>query len=538
MVAIVSLLLEFIVFDSQNSPRRSKPNKSRLAGPLWRDQGLSVIRQIWHRSLGFAGKALRGFLSFFQGLSGRLFGVTALFVLGFELLSLVSSLSAFQENWLIDRIRYAEVAAQAIEELPHKTVSRQGSARFLKLARARLLLIHINNPQSLAPDVILRAPDLEPDADPIDLRNPRLGLQRQFTYLWGPWKSLFSQDARQIRIDARFSSEASLSIIVPGAPLKTELKAYLFNSLWTTFLVALLFGVILFGLLSFFIVRPIQRLTGAVARFKANPEDVHAAPRLSGRADEIGQIEIELAEMQEEVRAALRSRARLAALGQAVSKINHDLRNMLTSAQMASDRLAASPDPMVAKTLPRLERALDRALSLAQNVLNYGKSDENPARIQNVRLRELAFAAAEDVGLLTASSRKGEGALVRFVFKAAKGFYCEADPEHLHRLLVNLMRNAAQAIEAQPNRKVAGRITLSAIRSGRDVVLSLADNGPGIPERLRDKLFQPFSASGSAGGSGLGLAIARELAQTHGGDVRLKSSSPDGTVFEIRLPMG
>src|SRR5205823_13915730 len=120
---------------------------------------------------------------------------------------------------------------------------------------------------------------------------------------------------------------------------------------------------------------------------------------VSGRADEIGQIERELVSMQEEVRNALRSRARLAALGQAVSKINHDLRNMLTSAQMASDRLATSGDPTVAKALPRLERALDRAVRLAEDVLAYGRTDEAPPLVKTLDLAGAAQTAGEDAGL-------------------------------------------------------------------------------------------------------------------------------------------
>jgi signal transduction histidine kinase len=201
---------------------------------------------------------------------------------------------------------------------------------------------------------------------------------------------------------------------------------------------------------------------------------------------------------------------------------------------MASDRLATSADPAVAKALPRLERALDRALSLAQNVLTYGKSDERAPQIQIVRLRELTEAAAEDAGLgITAQATES----VRFAARIPRGFHLEADPEQLHRLLVNLMRNARQAIELQPNRKARGRVTLTAIKTAQDVVIIVADNGPGIPERARDKLFQPFTSSATPGGSGLGLAISRELAQLHGGDVRLVQTGPEGTTFEIRLPL-
>ncbi|OYW80563.1 MAG: two-component sensor histidine kinase [Asticcacaulis sp. 32-58-5] len=433
----------------------------------------------------WSARILRRLRSFFTGLSGRLMIVSAVFVVAVEVLILIPSLASFQERWLIDRIRQAEIASLALDASSEKTVTEDLSRQLLTSAGAKYLAIQTK---------------------------------------------------------VRKGGEL-IEIIVPAEPLKQELKTYLGSMLRMSMTISLAAGFLVFVGLSIFIVRPIQNLTRVVATFKANPEDMTNAPKLSGRRDEIGHIEEELAAMQAEVRHALTSRARLAALGQAVSKINHDLRNMLTSAQMASDRLAASPDPMVAKALPRLERALDRALNLAQNVLNYGKSDEVAPQIQIVRLRDMAYAAAEDAGLgLTPKSPEP----VRFALKASKGFHFDADPEHMHRLLVNLMRNARQAIERQPNRQIydsvarkgpLGRVTLTATKTADDVILRLSDNGPGIPEKIREQLFRPFSATAQSDGTGLGLAIARELAQTHGGDVHLAQTGPDGTTFEIRLPL-
>jgi signal transduction histidine kinase len=369
----------------------------------------------------------------------------------------------------------------------------------------------------------------------MDLRTKH-GWQSDIAYLWAPWETFMAKPGRRIHLVARphIRSGQLIEIVVPGDPLKRDLLANLSTLIRTSLLISLAAGAFVFLGLQFFIVGPIQRLTDDVHRFKTNPEDISIKPHTSRRSDEIGQIERELASMQEEVRNALRSRARLAALGQAVSKINHDLRNMLTSAQMASDRLAMSGDPQVAKALPRLERALDRALSLAQNVLTYGKSDEHAPQIQIVRLKDLADAAAEDAGLCLPGSG-GEG--VRFTLRAPKSFSFEADPEQMYRLLVNLMRNARQAIELQPNRRTLGRVTLTAVKTSEHVLLMVADNGPGIPEKLREKLFQPFSSSLTPGGTGLGLAIARELAQLHGGDVHLLETGTDGTSFEVKLPL-
>src|SRR5579863_2248248 len=159
-------------------------------------------------------------------------------------------------------------------------------------------------------------------------------------------------------------------------------------------------GGLVYLFLNFFLVRPMQRITRAMERFRADPEDPAARLAPSGRADEIGRAEVELGRMQADLRAALASRARMAALGEAVAKINHEMRNMLTSAQLASERLAASGDPVARTQLPRLERALDRAVTLASNVLEYGRSEEPEPSIRPVPLRAALEAAAEDARLL------------------------------------------------------------------------------------------------------------------------------------------
>jgi signal transduction histidine kinase len=232
--------------------------------------------------------------------------------------------------------------------------------------------------------------------------------------------------------------------------------------------------------------------------------------------------------MQADLRAALNSRARLAALGEAVAKINHDLKNMLTSAQIASERLAALKDPRVSQALPRLERALDRAVKLASGVLTYGRTQEAAPEPKAVDLAAAAEAAAEE-------ARLAEGH-VKLVSHIRAGGQVNADPDQLHRILANLLRNAREAIQHQEGRRARGRIAVGLVR-GRDFsIVRVADNGPGVPERVRERLFQPFAGSGRPDSAGLGLAIARELAQAHGGDLALTLTGPKGSTFELRLP--
>jgi signal transduction histidine kinase len=379
--------------------------------------------------------------------------------------------------------------------------------------------------------LLLQAPNLPRAPELIDLRQ-----QNSWARLTDPWRTLFGHPDRSLRVQAkpRYRSGDFIEIVTPAQPLKLELKSFLLNSLLVSLLVSVTAGALLYGGLALLVLRPLRRVTRSMERFAADPESEAEPP--SDRHDEIGRVERELSRMQEEVRQSLRSRARLVALGEAVAKINHDLRNMLTSAQMASERLATSADPQVAKALPRLERALSRAAGLSRNVLEYGRSEEPAPQKTRVVLTKALTVAAEDAGL------EPDG--VRLVKQLPARFAVEADPDQLYRILVNLMRNARQAIEADggrpPERRGRGAVTVSAFGEDGVCVVRIADDGPGIPPRLAERLFEPFVSSKSSDGSGLGLTISRELAALHGGDLRLVpgegANEGSGAVFELRLP--
>jgi signal transduction histidine kinase len=372
--------------------------------------------------------------------------------------------------------------------------------------------------------LLLQGPPLDQAPVLVDLRT-----RGPVGWLLQPFKILSSPKGRMLRIVARpsFRDGDFVEIVVPQARLRSELIGYLLGLIAVTAFIGAVAGLLVYLSLNFFLVRPMQRITASMERFRANPDDPSARVDPSHRRDEIGRAEEELDRMQADLRAALNSRARLAALGEAVAKINHDLRNMLTSAQIASERLALSGDPSVAAALPRLERALDRAAALASNVLDYGKSEERPPEPATVVLRDAVEAAGDDAGLARA-----QVALEIDVGPREAAF---ADPEQLHRVLVNLLRNGREAIQASDSAS-NGVIRVFAARSGGQVTLALADNGPGLPERALANLFQPFTGSGKPGGTGLGLAISRELAQANGGDLVLARSSPAGATFELTLP--
>jgi len=454
------------------------------------------------------------------GLPARLLTLTILFVAFGGALSLPPALASFEEQWLLDRVRAAELASLAPEVAPNRQVSEQLKTELLRGAGVEIVAISNEGIRSLvfAGPRTARAPYV------VDLRG-NVGLD-----LLAPFRTMFSGPGARMRVMAppRFRKADFVEFVAPDAELKKALVEYLFRVVVVIGFVSAVAGVLVYFTLNYFLVRPMQRITVAMERFRVDPDDPLARVPPSGRRDEIGRAETELDRMQADVRAALNARARLAALGEAVAKINHDLKNMLTSAQIASERLAALKDPKVTQALPRLERALDRAVKLASGVLTYGKTQEAAPEPRAVPLAPAVEAAAEEARL------SPEG--VRLENEAPPGAEVTADPDQLHRMLVNLLRNAREAIEHQEGRTEPGRVRVGLSQTDGVSLIRVADNGPGVPERARERLFQPFAGSGRPDGAGLGLAIARELAQGHGGELVLAASDAGGAVFELRLP--
>jgi signal transduction histidine kinase len=467
--------------------------------------------------------ARRGRVSLWPaGLSARLLLLTVLIVVLANLAILPPNLAAFEEQRLLDRLRAAEVATLVTQTAPNGVVTAQISQKLLASAEVVQVSLGVNSERHS----ILQMPRVQRTPYLVDLRH-----RSPLSWI-APFETLFGGGDRMVRVMAtpRFLPGDFVEIVAPDGPLRRELLAQLVRLLGIAAFTSVMAGAVVYLSLNLLLVRPMLRISRAMEHFRADPNDASARIKPSGRRDEIGRAERELDRMQTDLLAALSSRARLAALGEAVAKINHDLRNMLTSAQLASERMSASGDPNVAQALPRLERALDRAAQLASNVLAFGRSEEPAPQKRPIALRAALAAAAEDAGL------SADGVALETAF--ADDPQISADPEQLHRILVNLMSNARQAIDQVEGRGGVGRVVAEHSLEGSNDVLTLSDDGPGLPERARSHIFQPFAGAAREGGTGLGLAIARELAQGHGGELALVSTGPEGTTFEVKLPKG
>ncbi len=345
----------------------------------------------------------------------------------------------------------------------------------------------------------------------------------------GAIETLFAEQPRYIRIvGPGMDGVEFVEIVLDEAPLREAMVRFSINILLLSLLISGITALLVYVALHRLIVRPVRRLTSSIMAFEQQPEDAGPVIKPSRRTDEIGMAEHALAAMQKSLAEELRQKKHLAALGLAVSKINHDLRNMLASAQLFSDRLSGLSDPTVQRFAPKLIAALDRAIGFCQSTLAYGRAVERPPE----RRRVLLAPMVEDLRDLLGLWDESEIALVN---DTPADLWIDADPEQFSRILLNIGRNALQVLRdgVEPGREKL--ITVSARREGAAVVIDIADTGPGVPPRIRDRLFEAFHGSTRQGGSGLGLAIAAELVHGHRGTIALLPTS-DGSVFRIVIP--
>ncbi len=464
------------------------------------------------------------------GLSAKLLLLTITFVMLAEVLIFVPSVANFRITWLTDRLTAAQLAALAADAGPGGIVPDQLRMELLRTAQVRAVALKRNNARRLvlspdAPTPIDATYDFRASARARGVLN-ELGLR--LSLIWDALNVFVAHEGRVIRVIGEPGMGAGdfIEVVLPEAPLKAAMIRYGLNVLGLSVIISMITAALVYFALNGLLVQPMMRIARNMLRFSQNPEDASRIIEPSARQDEIGTAERELAHMQEELTQTLQQKSRLAALGLAVSKINHDLRNMLANAQLISDRLSSLPDPAVQRFAPKLIASLGRAITLADSTLKFGRAEEAPPRRELLPLRPLVDEIGDGLSLPREDS-------VAWTIEIGEDLRVDADRDQLYRVLSNLTRNALQALEQQD--PVKGHIRVSARRAGRRVTIEVADDGPGVPEKARAHLFQPFQGSARKGGTGLGLAVAQELVTAHGGTIRLRDTQK-GAAFEIDIP--
>ena len=448
-----------------------------------------------------------------RSLSVRLLALTIFFVMLSEVLIYAPSLSNFRINWFEDKIRTAHLAILALQSTPEQLVSEELKSDLLQSAGARAVILR-------TPDRRLLLYTTQPPQVDDTIALAELSLLRGVS---DALATLLRTETRVVHLLGPSPRDPRLTVevVFEDDELRRQMRVFSRNILFLALIISVATGGLLYFALLCFVVRPMRRITKGITEFANNPENLTAGLQPTKRRDEIGLAQSVLVDMQKDVRASLKQKEHLAALGSAVSKINHDLRGILSTALLVSDRLSQLDNPEVKRIVPPLVQSIDRAISLCTQTLSFARDEGPQLDRARFRLRGLLTDVGADMAALNAAA-------TTFDNQVGDELVIEADRDQLYRVFANLARNALEA--------GARGVRVSAQNGPDEIRIDVHDDGPGLSRAARDRLFEPFSGSAKKGGTGLGLAIARDVMRAHGGDIELAESGDTGTKFRLRLP--
>ncbi|MEP2533565.1 HAMP domain-containing sensor histidine kinase [Shimia sp.] len=455
-----------------------------------------------------------------NSLSGRFLILTVIFVMLAEVLIFVPSVARFREDYLLLRLERAQIASLAL--LADDMIDAELETELLENAEVFNVVLRRDEMRQL----ILSSPIPSPIHATFDMRDAgAFGLIRDALV------RCFDGKDRVIRVMGAPVREAGILIEVTmdTRGLRLAMLDYGVRILALSAVISVVTAFLLFLAVRAFLVRPIKGVIGYMQSYADAPEDARRIIQPSAGIIELREAEEALQSLQVELTASLKQKERLAQLGGAVAKVSHDLRNILTSAQLFTDRIEMSQDPTVTRLAPKLVNSITRAVHLCESTLAFGKAEEPPPKLTRLPLLDIVADVIESERLAVGDYD------LSFAEDIPAGMMVRADAEQLYRVISNLVRNARQAIMASGE---AGEISVSCQEDDDVWFIFISDTGPGLPPKAQEHLFTPFQGGIRKGGSGLGLAISAELVRGHGGTVRLKKTGSDGTCFEICLPKG
>jgi signal transduction histidine kinase len=451
-------------------------------------------------------------------LSGRFLILTTIFVLIAELLIFVPSVARFREDYFLNHLERAQIASLTL--LAEDMISEELEAELLENAGVYNVVLRRDEVRQL----ILSSPIPTPIHKTFDMRDPSA-----WVLISDAMMRIGDGEERVIRVIGNPVQDGGLliEITLPTAPLRAALIEYGVNILILSAVISIITASLLFLAVRRFIVKPMKGVVDHMQAYAKNPEDARRIIMPTAGITELREAEEALASMQTQLTGALKQKERLAQLGGAVSKISHDLRNILTSTVLFTDRIESSEDPTVRRLAPKLVNSITRAVNLCESTLAFGSVDEPAPRLTRVSLAEIVDDVVAGERLAVGESD------VSFIEDIPPAMSVRADGEQLYRVIGNLVRNARQAIVATGK---PGEIVINAQETDAVWEISLTDTGPGLPAKAQEHLFEAFQGGTTRGGSGLGLAIAAELIRGHGGRLDLERTDETGTRFVISLP--
>lgn len=454
----------------------------------------------------------------FKTLSGRFLILTIIFVMLAEVFIFVPSVARFREDYLLARLERAQIASLAVEA--DDMISSDLAAELLKNAEVYNVVLRRDQSRQL----VLSSPIPSPITATYDMRDPTAA-----TLIADAMRTLVDTNERIIRVIGNPVRDGGLLIEVTmdEMPLRAAMLDYGRNILFLSAVISVITAMLLFISVQVLLVRPIKGVVDHMKSYAAAPEDARQIIQPKSRVRELRDAEDALQMMQTQLTGALKQKDRLAQLGGAVAKVSHDLRNILTSAQLFVDRIEGSDDPLVKRMAPKLVNSITRAVNLCETTLAFGRVDEPAPSLTRVNLSRIVHDVID-------SERLAAGDYpISFAEDIPATMTLRADGEQLFRVIFNLVRNARQAIMATGE---AGEIGLKADEDDNAWRLTITDTGPGLPKKAQEHLFQPFQGGVRKGGAGLGLVISADLIRGHGGRLELTHTDESGTTFTIQLP--
>ncbi|MBT2129553.1 sensor histidine kinase [Aliiroseovarius lamellibrachiae] len=453
-----------------------------------------------------------------NSLSGRFLILTMAFVMLAEVLIFVPSVARFREDYLLARLERAQIASLVL--LADDMIDPALEAELLENAQVFNVALRRDEIREL----VLNSPMPHAVDQTFDLRmsTPWEMMRAALARLANPTPQVVRVIGKPVQMGGEL-----IEVTMDTGNLRKAMIDYGLNIAKLSAVISAITATLLFFAVRWLMVRPIRGVVGNMIAYARAPEDTRRIIVPHAGVTELRDAEVALNALQTDLTHALKQKERLAQLGGAVARISHDLRNILTTAQLFGDRMEMSEDPMVKRIGPKLMNSISRAINLCENTLAFGKAEEPAPRLERIDLANL-------VGDIIDSERLSAGDHdLSFAEDVPSGLMLRADPEQLYRVLSNLVRNARQAIVASGK---PGEIAICAGEADDSWTIDVRDTGPGLPLSTRENLFQPFAGSNRKGGSGLGMAIAAELIRGHGGELTLAETGETGTSFKITLP--
>lgn len=438
-----------------------------------------------------------------------------------EVLIFVPSIARFREDYLLNRLERAQIASLALLAT-EGMIDDELEAELLENAEVFNVVLRRDEIRQL----ILSADVIPPISDSFDLRDASA-----MVLIRDAMRRLWTTQDQTIRVIGEPVRQAGLliEVTIDTSMLRAAMLDYGLRILLLSAVISVFTAGLLFLAVRRFLVSPIRRVVRHMTEYADAPENPDGIITPQAGVTELHEAELALQSLQTQLTGALKQRERLAQLGEAVAKISHDLRNILTVATLMADRLEGSADPTVKRITPKLVNSLSRAVNLCEGTLAFGRAEEPPPALDRVDLGCVISDVIENERIEISEDA------VSYAAEVEDALLVRCDSEQIYRVLSNLVRNARQAILATGK---AGTISIKAHSNEEGWMIQVADTGPGLPKKALDHLFTPFQGGARAGGSGLGLAIAAELIRGHGGKLELSETGPEGTRFEIYLPSG